>query len=77
MANIMTGLLGRNLRDARLEAKMSQQEVANKLGITRQTLIAYEKGSGFRSDILLAASRLFNRSPEWFFEAKHYQIKFM
>ena len=33
-----------NLKDLRIAAKMTQEEAANKLGLTRQALSSYETG---------------------------------
>jgi transcriptional regulator with XRE-family HTH domain len=52
-ASPMDFILGKKLRDARLEASLSQQMLAARLGITFQQIQKYEKGTN-----RIAASRL-------------------
>jgi putative transcriptional regulator len=60
--------VGNNLRVARVDAGMTQEEVARAIGVTRQTVIAIEKGNYVPSVLLaLLAARLFGRSVEELF----------
>jgi putative transcriptional regulator len=60
--------VGNNLRGFRLEAGMTQEEVARAIGVTRQTVIAMEKGNYVPSVLLaLMSARLFRRTVEELF----------
>lgn len=53
------GDLGRIIRDARLEAGLTQEEFADDLGVTRQYVSALESGkSSLHVDRLFASVRL-------------------
>ena len=43
--SVITGELGNRLKQARLNKNLTQQEVADKVGISRRTLIAAEQGN--------------------------------
>lgn len=64
-------LLGQRLRQRREEQGMSQQELANALGVTFQQIQKYENAKN-----CIAASRLYlialilDRPIEWFFEGE-------
>lgn len=42
----LRAVLGRNLRDARLNKEMTQQDVADRFGVNKGTVSAWEKGRG-------------------------------
>lgn len=44
MAKLFYIELGKRLKDIRIERKMTQQEVADRLGIARQNVSTYENG---------------------------------
>ena len=60
--------VGNRLRAYRLEAGLTQEEVARAIGVTRQTVIAMEKGNYVPSVLLaLMSAKLFSRSVEELF----------
>ena len=60
--------IGNNLRGFRLEARLTQEDVARGIGVTRQTVIAMEKGNYVPSVLLaLLCARLFDRTVEELF----------
>jgi putative transcriptional regulator len=60
--------VGNNFRGYRLEAGMTQEEVARAIGVTRQTVIAMEKGNYVPSVLLaLMSAKLFGRTVEELF----------
>jgi len=60
--------VGNNLRRFRLEADLTQERVAEAIGVTRQTVIAMEKGNYVPSVLLaLMSAKLFGRSVEELF----------
>lgn len=60
--------VGNNFRRYRLEAELSQEEVAKAIGVTRQTVIALEKGNYVPSVLLaLQSAKLFHRTVEEIF----------
>ena len=60
--------VGNNLRGFRLSAGLTQEEVAKSIGVTRQTVIAMEKGNYIPSVLLaLMSAKLFNRTVEELF----------
>ena len=61
--------LGNNLRVARAERKLSQEQLAGLVGVTRQTISAVETGLYCPSALLafLLADRLEKRVDELFF----------
>ena len=60
---LMNGVYG-----LRKQAKMTQEELAEKVGVTRQTIIAIEKGNYVPSVLLaLDISKTFNTSVEELF----------
>ena len=60
--------VGNNLRLFRLEAGLTQEELARAIGVTRQTVIAMEKGNYVPSVLLaLMSAKLFSRSVEELF----------
>jgi putative transcriptional regulator len=58
--------LGNNVRRCRFDhAEMSQQDLANALSVTRQTIFSIEKGKFVPSALLaLKIARFFNKSFE-------------
>ena len=60
--------VGNDLRSFRLEAGLTQEEVARSIGVTRQTVIAMEKGNYVPSVLLaLLSAKLFGRTVEELF----------
>ena len=60
-----------NVHDLRAKKDITQEELANKLDVTRQTIIAIEKGD-YTPSVLLAlkVSRFFEKSVEEIFTLK-------
>lgn len=58
--------------DFRLNRKLTQEELADKLGVTRQTIIAIEKGN-YTPSVLLALkiAKFFNKKVEDLFTIKN------
>ena len=48
----MTNTLGTNIAKLRESQKLTQEELANKVGVTRRTIISLEKGSYIPSLLL-------------------------
>jgi putative transcriptional regulator len=60
--------VGNNLRRLRLSAGLTQEAVAKSIGVTRQTVIAMEKGNYVPSVLLaLMRARLFSCTVEELF----------
>ncbi len=60
--------MGNNLRGLRLEAGLTQEEVARAIGATRQTVIALEKGNYVPSVLLaLLCAKVFGKPVEELF----------
>jgi putative transcriptional regulator len=58
-----------NLRVERARVRMTQQELADKTGVTRQTIVAIEQGKFNPSTVLaLKMARVFNVTIEALFE---------
>lgn len=53
--------LGRSIAEARKEAGLTQQEVAEKLGVTRGTIVRLEKGEPVSSVVAMNAIRAVGR----------------
>ena len=51
--NDMTDMLHNCIYDLRTKSEMTQEELAQKVGVTRQTIIAIEKGN-YTPSVLLA-----------------------
>ena len=61
-------MVGNKLRSFRIEAGMTQEAVARAIGVTRQTVIAMEKGNYVPSVLLaLLSAKLFGRAVEELF----------
>ena len=60
------------LKSERLRAKLTQKEVAEKIGFTRQTYIRYEKGIIKQIDIddVIKFCKILNTSPDYLFWGK-------
>ena len=64
-------LLGEKIKAERTAAKMTQEELAAKLGVTPRALINYEQGKRTPSTELLGKlSRIFEKSTDFFFSAE-------
>jgi DNA-binding XRE family transcriptional regulator len=74
----LVATIGRNIRQVRQSYRWSQFRFARFLGITRQTLYAYEKGhTCCPSDVLLKVNRFTGHTVDWFFEKDHDDLKFL
>ena len=60
--------VGNNVQELRLAARITQEELAQKIGVSRQTVIAIEKGN-YTPSVLLALklARYFKRNVEEIF----------
>lgn len=65
---IMNESIQNSVQEARREMKMTQEDLALSVGVTRQTIIAIEKGN-YTPSVLLALkiAKQFNRSVEKLF----------
>ena len=64
-----------NLRVERARVRMTQQELADKTGVTRQTIVAIEQGKFNPSTVLaLKMARVFNVTIEALFEFAVYNL---
>ncbi len=72
----MAGLLGERLRQARVMAGMSQQELANKAGhVSKQAISKYEQGKDVPSSgVLLRLCKALNARPAFLYRAAGAQI---
>jgi len=50
------------VKELRVKERMSQEELANKAGTTRQTIIRIEKGEKPSFDVAMSISKVFNIS---------------
>ena len=68
----MEELISNRVYKLRSKLGLTQEELAEKVGVTRQTIIAIEKGN-YTPSVLLALkiARLFKRSVEEVFEIKN------
>jgi PAS domain S-box-containing protein len=58
--------IGRRLAQARREAALTQQQVADELGVTRRSLQGYEAGAVVPYKHLDRLGELLGRTPQWF-----------
>jgi transcriptional regulator with XRE-family HTH domain len=66
-ANASDAAIGNKVRMARLEAKMSQMELGDHLGVTFQQIQKYEKGSNrVSARDIVRIGQILNRPVEWF-----------
>jgi putative transcriptional regulator len=67
--------LQNNLQQIRQDKKLTQEELANAVGVTRQTIIAIEKGN-YTPSVLLAINiaRYFKVSVEKIFQVKNNKL---
>ena len=60
------------VKEARIAKKMKQQDLADLLGVSRQTIFSIESGKYVPSTILaLKIAKTFNKSVEKLFELEH------
>jgi putative transcriptional regulator len=60
------------VKEARIAKEMTQQELADLLGVSRQTIFSIESGKYVPSTILaLKIAKTFNKSVEKLFELEH------
>ena len=63
---------GNRLKTLRLQKKMTQSELAVKLGLTKSVISAYETGLRMPSyDVLLAIARIFKVSTDYLLGNEH------
>ena len=68
----MKELISNQVYDLRTHANMTQEEIAQALGVTRQTVIAIEKGNYTPSVFLaLKIAKFFKKSLEEVFQIKY------
>ena len=60
-------LFGEKLKKLRCDAKMSQQELADKLGVTRRSIVYYETKSRYpkTKDVISGIAKIFNVDLEY------------
>ena len=74
----MKEIIGRNLQEFRELAGFSQEDFAEKLGLSRATLSAIENGhSSIDSAMLVTAARLLGRQISEFFEETPEKLKLL
>jgi Zn-dependent peptidase ImmA (M78 family)/transcriptional regulator with XRE-family HTH domain len=74
----LKGIIGRNLKEFRELAGFSQEDFAEKLGLSRATLSAIENGhSSIDSAMLVTATRLLGRQISEFFEETPEKLKLL
>lgn len=68
----MSDIVTNKLQQVRKEQKVTQEELGQAIGVTRQTIIAIEKGN-YTPSVLLALkiARFFNISVEKLFSIQH------
>ncbi len=66
-------LLGRRIRELRQKKQMSQQELAEKIGIDQRNLSNIECGNTFPSKSLLHLARALNIDLQELFDFEHYK----
>ncbi|MBP7700588.1 helix-turn-helix transcriptional regulator [Candidatus Woesebacteria bacterium] len=59
----MSVLVFNNIRALRVSKKITQEDLANEIGVTRQTIIAMEKGNYVPSVMLALKISLFFKKP--------------
>lgn len=70
-------LVGLRVRQARKSAKLSQTELAEKLGLTFQQVQKYERGANrISAGKLLQIAEVFRKDIGWFFADAHYEKDF-
>lgn len=58
--------LGEKIKELRLEKKMTQQQLANRLGLVKGSISAYEQGTKYPSlEVLANLCRIFNVSADY------------
>jgi transcriptional regulator with XRE-family HTH domain len=65
MINNPTMSIGRRIKAARLEKKMSQQALADKIGIKQPTLSELETGESFSSSLIGSFAAALGKSALW------------
>lgn len=68
----MTDILANTVYTHRFDQQLTQQEVADAVGVSRQTIIAIEKGNYVPSvSLALRLAKLFSTSVETLFHHEH------
>lgn len=62
------------LKNARIQNGFSLQQVADRLGISRQMVCKYEHGTMPASEKLIALAKLFNQKTDYFFRPSEVHI---
>jgi len=71
-------LIGQNIRHARKAMRWNQAKLGKYLGVTRQTILAWEQGdTPIPSDKLIQVSKLLGRPIDFFFEEEHAALRYM
>jgi len=64
----METIIGQRIRNSRIHKGLSLQEVADKIGVSKQMINKYEQGKSMpNSEKLIAFSKLFNQKIDYFF----------
>jgi len=71
----METIVGQRIRNSRLQKGYSLQELADKLGVSKQMISKYEQGQSMpTSEKLIAFSRLFGEKVDYFFRKPEVEI---
>lgn len=71
----METVVASRIRNSRIQKGFSMQEVAEKIGVSKQMINKYEKGDSMpSSDKLIAFSKLFGQKVDYFFRKPEVQI---
>ena len=64
----MESIIGQRIKNSRIHKGLSLQEVAEKIGVSKQMINKYEQGKSVpNSEKLIAFSKLFNQKVDYFF----------
>lgn len=56
----MNRKIGLNIQNERKKANLSQKEVSEIIGVTRETIVSYEKGRRISASTIYELSKLYN-----------------
>lgn len=71
----MESIIAQRIKNSRLHKGLSLQEVADKVGVSKQMISKYEKGESMPgSDKLISLSKLFNQKIDYFFRKSEVEI---
>ena len=72
---IMETIIGQRIKNSRIHKGLSLQEVAEKIGVSKQMINKYEQGKSVpNSEKLIAFSKLFNQKIDYFFRKPEISI---